>query len=96
MVSPFRKVHLFKIAQAVSAAVLETLLSPSESFCALTFGTINLNPQEFGIVEDLIKACLGEYVKAICIVYDTNKIEVSKVALPKMLLSNFPSLSTSV
>ena len=76
-ISPFKRAYLWKIAVAISACVLETLLTPARLFCNLTFETIQLNSEEFDEMERLIKGCLDSYASAVCIVAGSDKISVS-------------------
>jgi hypothetical protein len=81
-ISPFRKVYLYKVAVAIAQSLMETVLSPSRLFCVVSYSPSRLGPEEFEIVGDLVRQCLGELSQYVYIAVDMNKIEISQVQPP--------------
>jgi len=81
-ISPFRKVYLHKVAVAIAQSLMETVLSPARLFCVVSYTPSRLSPEEFEIVGDFVRQCLGELSQYVYIAVDMNKIEISQVQLP--------------
>ena len=74
--SPFRKIHLHRIALSAAFGVIETLLVPSKSFSSVAFQIQDLNPEESFFVETVLKSLLDEYARYLDISCGVSRIEI--------------------
>ena len=82
MISILRKYFLIRLAVQTSTAIVEDLLSQSDTFCRLVFYTQHLEEEEIQYVKRQMKNLLQDYLKYIYISVDSNKIEAGLSVVP--------------